>query len=322
MCQRPLWMLYKKKILFLFVVLIGITGCSHFQKFFDKNARTEEKQRQKLIAAQDAVKEIDKEKLGAIARFASGTDYALGKSTNDEPTTLIARELNFRVISLSGEPTLDEKKAIWDLVDKLTSDLIEERIKGRKLLEKQDILIKVIQQNEVDKIAAEKEAIDKYVDVAGKTAKNADINASELREYESFWGLAAIKKGATRFLTRSFWFLVGFGIVFIILRFAAGTNPIVGAIFSLFEQIGSWVIHCVRILLPKAINFAHFVPQAEFNDYKNTLKDIIHCVQKLKTNNVDNRSISLDDLLNDLDRKLDTEDKKRIDIIKSELNWK
>src|SRR4051812_7044859 len=101
-------------LLISIILLAGCTGL--FDSKVDKNVSLESKQRAKVESVSKSIQDLDSEKVKVISKFAAGVDFSLSKSTNDDINIKVGKELNFRIISLAGEPSLDEKKEIWGLV--------------------------------------------------------------------------------------------------------------------------------------------------------------------------------------------------------------
>lgn len=320
------------------ILLLG--GCSTFQKLIYKNGGLLGKSSQNIAEVKASINDTEEdiagknvERLKHIGAWAEGQSAVLNKtaetvskvtdaqSTNLTKEVTVAKEVNERIKVLSEKPDFNEVKEILLLVDNL---LTTQEAEGRKQLAQKDkeiiSLNKSIQNLNIDKEAQ----IDKAIALAEKDAQKADQYKATLAEMDSFFGVGAIWYGVKKLVTRVFLFLSIGGVLFLILRLLAMSNPIAGSIFSIVDTVFSWFIHLIKGLAPRAAQVAGLVEQRTFVDYKNTLKDIIDVVQLMKDRQTTNPNVpvTLDSLLTELNGVLDEDDKNRINGIKKELNWK
>ena len=102
-----------------------------------------------------------------------------------------------------------------------------------------------------------------------------------------------------------------------ILRFAAATNPIAGAIFSIFEHIAAGAISLIKGIAPKSVDFSNLTSSFEFTRYKNTLDKVVDSIEHLKVIEAKTGvNYSLKDLRVELDKNLNDADKKLIGELK------
>ncbi len=301
-------------------ISILLSGCSIFMPNKGKVSKTEEIGRAKIVSVetQQAINNVDK--LETIAGLSYGTDYALSKIKEPPKEITVARDMNQRVMSLSGNPTIEKIKEMQKTIDKLTSTLATERNEGKERLNAKDIEISNL-QNKAKELASQKEdEIHKYMTIAQEAAASADAYKAQLADYEGWFGLKAVGKGLWRFAKSSMWFLLGGGILFFILRIAAFSNPIAASIFSIFTTIGSWIVHTISVIIPKAVESAGHTTNTVFNVYKSTLKKIVDAVQIVKDRaNKNGTAPNLNDVLNEL--KMNDDEQDVVDKIKKELNW-
>ena len=100
------------------------------------------------------------------------------------------------------------------------------------------------------------------------------------------------------------------------------SNPICGAIFSIFEQIAAWCINVVKIIFPKALHFAGTVSTEAYNVSHNLLEKIVDNLQNLKQiEKSTGKPITLRELLDELDKTMDTSDKELISKIKTDFGY-
>jgi hypothetical protein len=316
----------KKYIVFGMVLITSISllsGCSTVKGIFGDSSKKEDKQANKVSEVQKAQNKNATSKMEQVAVLASGTDYALTKVTNKEPAVNVAQDINNRVISLSGKPNLNAEKEIWKTVDQLLSEIAAEKAKGAKSMSKKDEEITSLQQ-ETKILTETKDAeIDKYMKLANDTALKADTYKSTLNQMDSWFGLGAVFYGVKKFIVSMAWILGSLGIIYLLLRAFAGTNPVVKAIFGIVEQVAAWFIHIIQGLAPRAASFANFIPKVEFDGYKQTLHKMIDTVELLQEKEKEGiKKYTLDELLVEFAKAMDQSDKDRVTEAKKHLNWK
>jgi hypothetical protein len=307
-------------VLLSFLVLTA-TSCKTLD-IFGKSSKQQVKQGEKIDGVTKDQSENLQKKMDNVAVISSGVDYTLEKITNKEPAVKVAKDLNLRIMSLSGKPDLILEKEMWKMVDELTSTIDIQREAGLKSLARKDKEISELQTKTKELEKLKNDEVDKYRKLAIDTAALADTRKAELDEYEGWFGLKAVIKGGWKFIKSMAWILTGFTIVFLLLRAFAGTNPIVGAIFSIFEQIAAGAIHLIKGLAPRAAQFAKFVPQQHFDGYKKTLDKLVDTVELLKDNQKrSGKSYTLDEALLEFSKSLNDDDKARVDEVKKNIGW-
>lgn len=306
------------------VIMFLLIGCGVFDS---KNGNSEKREiaaASKIEKTEKEISQNDKAKIEQISVFAAGTDYSLNKVTNPPTEVVVAKDMNNRVISLSGTPAVDELKRIYKIVDDLTSQLEIERKRGEFELDKKDKEVLRIQK-ESEALVKEKDSlIKKYMDLASDTAKRADSYKENLDQMDKWFGLGAVWYGIKKFIKTMTWILLGFGIVYLLLRAFAQTNPAVAAIFSIFEMILSGFIKLIEGLAPRASEFAGNVSGKLFNGYKNTLTKIVDTLELLKEREKTlngTKQYTISELQSELSKAMDDSDKDRINKIQSELKW-
>lgn len=304
-------------------MLVITTACSSVKGIFGKSSTDEAKQSNKIEKVGKYQNKNLSDKMGQVAILASGTDYALQKITNKEPAVTIAYDINRRVESLAGKPDLDAEKEMWKTVDQLMSEIKLEREKGEKALLRKDAEISELQDETKFLLASKDEAISKYMKMSQDTAMLADTRKSELDDYKGWFGLKAVGKGLWQFVTNMSWILGSIALLYFILRAFASTNPAIGAIFSIVEQIAAGVIRIIQGLAPRAAQFASFIPKSHFDGYKQTLDKLIDTLELLKDNQKrSGKQYSLDEILQELSKSMNDDDKSRVDEVKKTIGWK
>lgn len=292
-----------KNFLYLFI-LIFLTSC--------KTSNVEKVQKTKDVLANTRVEKAknDNEKLQAVATLASGTDYSLKSVTNPPVQVRTAIDFNSRVLSISGNPNVNELNKIKQITDLLNSELEKEKEKGVKLLRQRDdeILNLQLRQKEIeDTYEAQIKGLETQ---ASQVAKKADALQVTVDEVNSWMGLGGVMYGLKRFISIGVTGILIFLILFMVLRFLAATNPIAGAIFSIFEHIAASIISLIKGIAPRSVDFSNLTSSFEFDKYKTTLDSVVDTIENMKT--IEKKSgitYTLKDLGNELDKNLNDTDK-------------
>jgi len=198
-------------------------------------------------------------KLKQIGTVSKGVEHALDKEPEPSKNVDVAKELNIRVQSLASNPDVKDVVRIREIVDKLVSEVEKERLQGRTELKKLDNELqysqtqRVLLQNELNKKMLE------FKNLSDNIAEQNDKNEQTVDEMNKWFGLGAVFYGIKRFLVSSMIIIAVAAILFLILRVLATTNPIAGAIFSVFEMGVSTILKGVKTLAPGSFQFAKFV---------------------------------------------------------------
>jgi hypothetical protein len=145
---------------------------------------------------------------------------------------------------------------------------------------------------------------------------------------DSWFGLGAVGYGLKRFITSAMWILGIGGLVFLLLRAFAASNPIIGSIFAIVEQMFSWVINTVRVIAPKATKVAGFTETKVSDGYKNTLSKVIDAIETVKVKQdaaVKAGALAntvIDDIMAEAGHTMNQDDKDRVTEAKKALLWK
>ena len=287
---------------------------------------------QKAIQGRENAVEFAKEKIAnnsdkkisEIATMAHGVDYSLSKvpATNTTHEVTTAKEINQRVISIAGSPKVDELARIKLMVDLLNSEIAKERERGTKLLQQKDVEILYVQTKSDALDANLNKKIGELASTAKKQAEIADDNKVIIDNVNQYFGLGAVFYGVKRFITSCIVGILIFGVIFLVLRLLAASNPIAATVFSVFNIIGAAIIHIIKGVAPKSLNFSGFSPSVELEKYKTTLSKLIDEIEEIQTMTKDGKSITINDLMQHFDKELDQSDKDLIKELKKMLRWK
>lgn len=300
------------------IILLSLTvlvGCSKFTTR-GKESTAISAGKTKIENVSNKINANTTSKMDLIAEYAYGVSYALNKIEDPSNEVTVALDINSRIVSLSGNPTLDKIKEMQKMIDDLTSQLSVERTVGKQKLNDKDK--EIVSLQEVSKqLRAEKDVeIKKYMSIAEEAAAAADSYKLKLDDLTSGWGFNAIWFGIKKMITRLSW-VIGIGsIIFVVLRISATANPIAGSIFSIFEQIVSWGIRTIQFIFPKAVNMAGFVTQSVYDTTRTALTKTIDAIElaKIKGNDVSH-------IKTEVAKSMDTDHKELIKEIKSDLNY-
>ena len=307
-----------KKLLTTFVLVMSIvmiTGCSTVRGIFGKNASTEQKQAAKIGQVEDKININTTDKLYKISEFSYGVSYSLNKITNAPVEVISAKELNDRILTLSGIPNISSINEMKILVDNMFTN-------NYKLLIKKDSEINLLQA-ENKKLTDQREIeLSKYQLLAKNTALKADTTQAELDKWTSWWGLGGIFNGIKMFSSRILLVVVILAVIFIILRFASLSSPFAASIFSIFERIGSWFINIITMLAPKALAKAGAISQIAYDKMALVLRKIVDNVQAIKEiEKKTGKDITFKELLDELSKSMDVEEKQVVNDIKKDLGY-
>lgn len=309
-------------VLIALACLTATVGCSGiFDKckgVIGKAVRAENKARNEIDRVDEAVAKVDGERLTKIGSFASGVDYALKKDTQQSQSVIAATTLNERVMALSNKPDFSEVLSVKGMVDQL----IANQDAGKAALNKKDTEITRLSASLYNLQSEKADAIDKYKQLAVVAAAKEDQYKSTLNQMDSFLGLGAVWYGIKRFVLHGLAWGIGFMVLFIVLRFASMSNPIAASIFAIFNQFGSWLIHGIAALFPKALSIAGNTATSVYNEYKSTMSKLVDAIQMANTiASAAGREPTLKDVLNEASKGMDTKEKAIIENIKKSLGW-
>lgn len=306
------------------VLLAGLlTGCATTQKIFGKKSTAESKAKAKVESVESQIGSNLKDKLDQVANLTYGIGYALSKEEAPSKAVEVAKDLTSRATSLTGAPTLEEMKKMKAMIDDLTSQLATERERGAKALEAKDTEIYEVQLQSKLLVEAKDKEIQKYMRLAQETAMKADAIQAKLDDMNSFFGLGAIWYGLKKLVVSLAWFLGIGSILYLVLRFASMSNPIAASIFSIFDTIMSWVVNCIKVLAPKALEVAGHTATVVANKYRDAMTKMIDNIEALKEiqKRDPTKKFTIDELLTELSKAMNTDEKAMVEKIKRDIGY-
>lgn len=313
-----------KKCLSFIVLAISLSLLSGCVTLFPKKSsiQTEANSRNNIANVETKLSSNLVSRMDVISTLAFGTDYALEKVNDPSREVVVAKDINKRIMSVSGSPSLEKLKEMQLTIDNLISTLNNERKEGQQQLNAKDSEINRIQLETKQLNEAKDSEIRKYMALSQEIAARADAYKGELNKMDSFMGLGAIWYGIKKFIVGSAWILGITGVVFLLLRIFAASNPIAGAAFSIFNVIGGYVIKTINIIVPKALDAAGTVSKELYNKSTILLKKIVDNIQNIKEiSRKTGKEITLRETLDELDKSLDGHEKDMITTLKKELGY-
>ena len=270
----------------LVIILLLLTGCGYLPK--------PQTQVQTHTTAQIANTTQRLETIGALS---VGIDATIPKQPD------IALDLNKKVQTLAEQPTPAQVKQVMDsITNQDARTALESRLEAL-IIEKRKISDQSTQIiNNLSNANAELE----------EAKQQAEEDLADLKHPTT-----AIWYGVSTIIKRFFYSIVGFSIVFLLLRIFASSSPLVGSIFSIFEHSLAFVLKGLSQLFPRLLEFAGTTSTKLFVQHDSTLQKIVSSIETLKDSG--DKNITLDDLLDELSRRLDTDEKKIVADIKLKI---
>ena len=188
---------------------------------------------------------------------------------------------------------------------------------------KRDELINKLQKEKVELNEQYDDQLWQLTDKAKEIAKEADQNKAVLDTMSGMFGLNAVFWGLKKFFISALTAIVIFVVVFVILRLLATVHPAAGAVFSIFNMLGSTVISLVKTLTPKAFEMSNFATKEKVEEFKSPLVKIVDVIQELKEKQKESpdRVYPLTEILKRFDKEMDSHEKDLIDDILKEQKW-
>jgi hypothetical protein len=306
----------------LLTVLLLLTSCAS-DGVSGKKSRAEEQSRQRITQVDKSLGTNVAAKIDMIAELAYGTDFVLGKVNEPPKEVTVARDINKRIVSLSGSPNIERMKEMEKMIEDLTSTLATTRVEGMAALNHKDTEIVALQDETRILLGAKEGEIGKYMARAQEAAMAADTFKAELKDYQGWLGLKAVFKGLWQFAKSSMWILLIGSVLFLLLRFAAGANPIAAAVFGVFNMIGSWFVSIIKVVVPKSVEMAGHTSATVFNAYKSTMVKLVDGIEATRDRaKARGDTPNLNDVLDEVSKSMNSDEKEIIQEIKKALNWK
>lgn len=247
-----------------------------------------------VSAPEIAGKTIDNqlERLQTIGALSEGVEVSLDKK--DIPA---AEQLNEKVQQLAETPTPEQVKTVMKSLDNADASK-ELEAKITQLIE---------QKRQIEQET--RQAVDSLTRELAKVRKDKIAAEEELAELKK--PIRAITYGIKTLVKRFLWTITGIGVVFLLLKVFAASNPVVGAVFDVLQRLVAYVVKGIAALFPKAINYGSSL----FQKRDETAKIIIDSIEQL-----DNTK-TIADLKQKILEDSDLSHRDEIDAIKRELGW-
>lgn len=276
-----------KSTIFFISLAILLSGCASIKPISGVKGDSTKDINKAVKAVGKSYEEIQdnqKERQIQTSILADGVQYSLTSITNAPVPIQVetAKKLNSRIISLQGSPFINSQNTIRNIVDNLNSEIAKERQKGLSELNKRDKTIQKLQDERSELKAKYNEELENIATKAQTLAESNDEKQAAINEMNKWFGLGAVYHGLKRFFFSSLTFIIVFVIIFLFLRILAAGNPIAGALFAVFNFIGSAIVHTIRALTPKAFEISGFHHQNVTHRYKGTLGKIVKIFDEFK----------------------------------------
>ena len=245
-------------------------------------------------ASTSVYKSLDngEQRLVMVGALSAGVDASLKKE--DIPS---ATELNNHIATIAEKPTPKEiELVIGSLANKEKEQELEKKLSAL-IMEKRKL--ETNQLHMIDSLSAKNKELE-------RKQKETEEALDDLRGSPFTMILEGIKTIIKRFV----WGVVGFGVVFLVLRILSVSNPLAASIFSVLERAVAWVIDCFTAFFPKMIAYTK-----TFRRREETTDLIIDAIQELPKN------ATIADLKQKLNEDLDSDHKDEIASIKRRLGW-
>lgn len=308
-----------------FIVLF-IGGCAGFTAISSNASQKKlDKAQSKIDAVHAQLDKNNAEKAYAASTFAVGTAHALDKVTNPPVEVKIAKDMNDRVLSILGNPYLDDQNKIKQIVDELSSQVEKVKTQGLKDLAKKDAEVADLQIQRDDLKVKIKQKVDEFNALANSIAEKNDANQAVVDKCNSFFGLGAVFYGLKRFITSCLMFLLIGAILFLAIKILSNVYPPVASAMGVFNMVMSVVLHTIKSITPGAFKISGFIPESHSDEYKNVLLKTVDTIETMKSHEKllanSNKSYSFDDFVVELDKYYGDRDKRIYDNIKHDLRW-
>jgi hypothetical protein len=316
----------KELILFICLITLFIGGCAGFTAISGNNSQKKlENAQSEIDAVHNQLDKNNAEKAYAASTFATGTARALEKVTNAPVEIKIAKDMNDRVLSILGNPYLDDQNKIKQIVDELSSQVEKVRKQGEKQLAEKDEEVADLQVQRDDLKVKIKQKVDEFNALANNIAEKNDANQAIVDKCNSFFGLGAVFYGLKRFITSCLLFLLIGAIVFLAIKMLSNIYPPVAAAMGVFNMGMSLVLHTIKTITPEAFHISGFTSTNDSNQYKDVLYKTVDTIETMKSHEKllaqNGKAYSFDDFSAELDKDYGDNDKRLYDNIKHDLRW-
>lgn len=257
----------KKCIIITLFLAILCSGCSTFQRKTNDKA---------VVSALKTTIETQNKALSTIGTLS----YAVAETDNIQT----AHSLNKRIGMLSNTPSLPDAALLKTNVAALDLSV------GNITKEKES------NYNNAVLIA---EALN--TENAKLSSQNAELTNITDSALGSIWN------GVSIIIKRSIWTISIVGILFLIVRIFASSNPIAAGILSVFSKIGATIINFVSGIIPDIIKHTKEYKITEDTNYK-----IINALEYLYETYGENSPIKLSDVFDRFSRDMDSANKELV----------
>lgn len=273
-----------KRFLYALVLLLVVTGCATLPTTRTADVTT-------------PIINNKTERLQLIGALSDGIDISADKK--DLPAV---KDLNAKIDTLAEKPTPKQVDMVVKSLDNAKdAEALKQRIS--KLVDEQ----RKLEQQQL-------ELIDQLSNTVTTLRNEKKSIQSELDELKN--PINAIKYGITTILRRFAYGLIGFGIVFLLLRIFAASNPIVGALFSVFSHTVAAIIKGLSAVFPKLLEHLQVVKQDVAEAKSSVFSKLVDEISSMKNEQ------SIAELKDALAKRFDESDKRQVYAEERDLGYK
>ncbi len=329
------------------VLTLGfLSGCKTFPA--GDGSKSVNNAQEEINEVERKISENNEKKLEEIGVFAHGTNFALTSlyqypEFNTLPfdfKSLVnsAVTTNNFVRELAPSPDSTKMLEMENTITSLSSELENERVYGQlKMTEFENqigLLNKTSSNLEIELFQANEKfkkltvSLGEKVDSLNIKLKDEEIKSKTLQDnldkFDDGFGGYAIWHGVKVFFKKIMWITIGLGIAFFVLKAFATSNPIAGAIFSVFESIIGFFIKGIFSIFPKAVKFSGNIDLPTFNSVKSSRDKLVDTMESLYRieKATPGKTFTLSEVFDELEKNMDTADKEEIEIALKKLGWK
>jgi len=331
--------------LIAFFVLVALPSCKTIQN--GDGTKQVVEAAGKVTEAELNVAENTDKKMESIGEFSYGTSLALNNiyslpEFESLPMTFklsldAAVLTNNFVRELSSAPNSQKMLEMEEFIKKLTSELESER--------KSAFNQSLIYENNIAELNKQSTELQIKLDQAEKSFKELTFSLGEkvdtlstslanekskttnlegkLEKFDEGFGFYSIRHGIGIFFKKIMWIGLGFGVIFLILKILASSNPIAAAIFSVFESIIGGIIKFFSYIFPKAVEFAGHISMKTFNKVESSRNKIIDTIEELYNieKNSPGKTFTLNEIFEHLGKNMNDADKEEVKLALKKLGW-
>jgi hypothetical protein len=243
------------------------------------------------------------QRLELIGALSAGVDASLDNNKVDD-----AKKLNQNIGQLAETPT---PEAVNFVMASLRGDADRAKLDD-------EITKLILEKKKIEQLTQQELA--KLRESNSKLKADAEASEAELKKLSN--PFYAIKYGLVTLIKRFIYTLTGIGIVYMLLRIFAGSNPIVGAVFGVVEQLVALVIRGISWLFPRLFRYSGYTPTKDFDAVKESRNAIVDTLETIYTKHGETGTIKISQIFATLSDNLSESDKLEVKRALKEKGWR